>query len=80
MTDIASIISSYRNGHISEAEMRDICEAWPEVQTALFESGTPLPSAPEYTSLERWAVRVGCIFAVCFCAAFWIAFLGWLLS
>ena len=38
MTDIASILASYRSGRISEAEMTDICREWPEVEAALNEA------------------------------------------
>jgi hypothetical protein len=40
MTDVASILASYRSGRISEAEMMDICRAWPEVEAALNETTT----------------------------------------
>lgn len=35
MTDIASILASYRSGQIDEAAMVDICQTWPEVEDAL---------------------------------------------
>ncbi len=38
MTDVASILASYRSGRISEAEMVDICREWPEVEQALKET------------------------------------------
>jgi hypothetical protein len=38
MTDIASILASYRSGQIDEAAMVEICREWPEVEAALRES------------------------------------------
>lgn len=38
MTDIASILTSYRSGQISEADMVEICREWPEVEAALNET------------------------------------------
>lgn len=38
MTDIASILASYRSGQISEADMVEICREWPEVEAALKET------------------------------------------
>ena len=35
MTDIASIITSYRTGKVGEEAMAEICAAWPEVGEAL---------------------------------------------
>jgi hypothetical protein len=37
MTDVASILACYRGGQISEAEMLEICQHWPEVEEALKE-------------------------------------------
>jgi hypothetical protein len=37
-TDIASILTCFRSGQISEADMVEICREWPEVETALRET------------------------------------------
>lgn len=45
MTDVASILASYRSGQITEADMVEICREYPEVEIALRESSIAVPAA-----------------------------------
>ena len=50
MTDIASILASYRSGQIDEAAMVDICREWPEVEEAL--KATSITAKPQFEAVE----------------------------